>query len=215
MRLQGTPVSLPGGIMVLEEAPDDEAARVARVMQQGSSVDVADGDLIAYVNGNRVKTVAEVQQQIEGIAEGEEVQLGIRRAGGVHMAAFEKQPAGQAGGERIMVVRRGGEGGGSQQVFEGGTLIAGAVIAEQEGEVRVAAVLDAAEGIDLQPGDVVLMLQGTAVTSGGDFSTRYGEVAVGDTVELTVRRGGEEQTVSFAKPAPMEEGNATGWTPNN
>jgi hypothetical protein len=75
--------------------------------------------------------------------------------------------------------------------------------------VRVAGALQgptAAVGVGLQPGDVILSLNGTAVATLAEFAGLFDALAVGAPVKLEVTRGGSMVPVAFAKPVGAELG---------
>jgi S1-C subfamily serine protease len=51
------------------------------------------------------------------------------------------------------------------------------------------------------PGDVIVALNGKLVSRYGDLVARLDDFAVGERVELTLVRGGEQRTVSIALEA--------------
>lgn len=58
------------------------------------------------------------------------------------------------------------------------------------------------QGLDLQKGDVLFMLNGQPVVSSEDCKKLYTQAEVGSEVNLGIRRGDQALKVSFPKPDP-------------
>ena len=74
----------------------------------------------------------------------------------------------------------------------------GVRLAENAGEVRLAEVIDGepADDAGLRAADVVLEVDGKAVSSAADVQGAVASHKPGDEIELTIRRGGDERTVT-------------------
>ena len=59
----------------------------------------------------------------------------------------------------------------------------------------------AADRVSLRVGDVVVAVNGRGISALAGLEFFYDQVASGDDVVLTIRRGGAEEVVRFAKPA--------------
>ena len=74
----------------------------------------------------------------------------------------------------------------------------GVRLAENAGEVRLAEVIDGepADDAELRAADVVLEVDGKAVSSAADVQGAVASHQPGDEIELKIRRGGDERTVT-------------------
>lgn len=177
--------------------------------QANRDIDVAKGDEVVMLNGQRVRSIQALRELYEGVEEGDEVKMALKRDGQPFLVSFAKsaevgsgvvvrrRQVGGGGGEGVRIIR---SGGGDVEVFHEARVILG----EQDGEVRVINQLPGAG--DLHEGDVVLTLDGKAVDSVAALREIYGALAVGDTLRLGLRRGEDRIEVGVTKaekPAGM------------
>ena len=64
-----------------------------------------------------------------------------------------------------------------------------------------------AEKAGLKANDIILMIDGTMITSPNTLSSLIGSYYVGDTVNITIYRNGKSQDISltFTVPRPAED----------
>jgi hypothetical protein len=77
-----------------------------------SNVDILAGDLILYVNGNKIKTMKDLKSNYELVKTGDEVKLGIKRQENMFIVSFKKadpknlpqtnQTSGTGSGQKII-----------------------------------------------------------------------------------------------------------------
>ena len=112
--------------------------------------------------------------------------------------------------EAQMKIIRGG-GDGKQTVMEGDIFDLpelGSLIMFQDGKVVVQNVFEkqmrpkAYESVDIQEGDVILMVNGKKLKSLKDLKDSYASASVGSAVKLGIERKGEMTIVSFDKADP-------------
>ncbi|MEM7354457.1 MAG: PDZ domain-containing protein, partial [Acidobacteriota bacterium] len=175
--------------------------------ESNRGVDVREGDRLLMLNGQRVRTIAALRELYEGLAEGDEVKMALRRDGQPFLVSFARGAAGEDGvfvnrrgnSTGVRVIRAGGDGGDVELLHEARVLLG-----EQDGEVRVLnRLLDEAE---LHEGDVVVALNGQSVGSLADFRRLYGTMQVGQALRFELRRDKETLEVHLDKaevPAGM------------
>lgn len=196
--------------------------------RQQYAVDVKEGDEITVVNNQSVSTLEAFDERFEAVGEGETVSLVLVRAGSRHSVSFTKptdEDIAQAG---FHIMR--GLPGGASFISDGGEAVSpdendftfisndtpvtalqdesifdlAGHIMEMQGDVlmvRLKLQTPQGEGISLEPEDEVLSFDGTSITSIAQMRELYDAVEVGASVALEIRRAGNTQTVSFAKPA--------------
>ena len=158
--------------------------------QANRGVDVRQGDQVVMLNGQRVRTIQALRLLYEGLAEGDEVKMALKRGGLPFLVSFAK--AGEnSGGSGVRLIRAGGQG--DVELFHESMVLLG----EQAGEVRVVNQLHG-DG-DLHEGDIVEKLNGQAIESLGDFRRVYGAIEVGELVAFDLRRGEGELEIEVAK----------------
>ncbi len=145
---------------------DEETGSLAveMVVDDDPEVDIEEGDAILMVNGERVRSIAALREAYEGVAEGEEVKLALKRDERRFLAAFSRQPgdgftsvSSSGGGTRVL---RMGSGGGDIEV-----LAELGVVTEESGVVKVADELPIGDGSALAPDDEITALDGREIAS--------------------------------------------------
>lgn len=195
-----------GAIATLQEGAD--AVTFARILpkemrsEENRDVDVEKGDEVLMMNGERIRSIADLRKLYEGLGKGQEVKLGLKRGSERFLVRFTRQDRqmamGHGGGEMRIVVA--GDGGGEAELLHE----AGALLREEDGAVKVAAQLPG--GGELEEGDVVTEANGKTLASLADYRAVYEALAIGDALKLVVKRGGESLTVEVEKaerPAGM------------
>ena len=164
------------------------------------SVDLQEGDQILLVNGKRVKTIAELKKAHADTPVGETFKLGIKRGEELMIVSFEKADPKDLPKMNTRIVTSGGEG---TEVLPA----VGVMLVEKGKGVVIDKILpvetSAVKGLDVKEGDIILSINGNAVSSLKEFVSFYDNLAVGDPVEWKTRRSGNAISVSFAKPKPM------------
>lgn len=184
------------------------------------SVDLKQGDQILMLNGQRVRTIADLRETYDALAVADTVEFGIRRGKDMQIVSFLKpEDSMQGSGHRIMMMTSDGpppdgesEGGFVTKTMTMGgggnsspllAMEAGVMFAEKDGVVEVMVVIGNTKteltGGPLKEGDRLVSCQGEAVTSGDAFRKQFESIKVGTTVTLVYSRDGVEQTVSFTK----------------
>lgn len=187
------------------------------------SLDIAEGDLILFLNGKRIKAVKEFEQSYNALAIGDTIKLGLRRKEErmiVTLAKIDPQDLPQQVAHRVMV----GEGGNitQEKSTDGGKTFSmslksnsnasditpipglGVILGSEDGKVKVINKLPIPikelEGVDLQEGDVLQALNGGAIASVSAFNSAFEKIAIGAKVELQYLRKDKSMTASFNKP---------------
>lgn len=191
------------------------------------AVDVKVGDHVTAVNNQSVRTLEDFDKVFDPIASGETVTLALVRASQRHTVSFKK-PTDEEIAEGGFHIMRGLPGGASF-ISDGGEAtpadgndfmfvsddtpatalqddsifdLAGHIM-EMDGDVlkvRIKLQHPQGEAIALEPEDEILKINGEAILSLNEMRILYGIIDVGASVELEIRRAGNTETVSFAKP---------------
>ena len=171
---------------------------------ENHGIDVRQGDRLIMMNGERLRSIADLRTRYEGVETGGEVKFAVGRDDNRFLVSFKKSDAESLessgpGGRTAIRVVRGGPGGDVELLHE-----ARALLRESDGTVRVDTVLQ--EGGELHQGDVVTAIDGEPVATLAAYREGYEAVALGETLQLTVRRGEESVAIELTKqerPAGM------------
>lgn len=209
-------VMADSGKLVVRAMPPAE-----RQPKGAAKVDLKVGDEILMVNGKRVNTAEELKKLHEALAVGDEMSLGIKRDGAMHIASFKKADPASLPNRRMVVSTKGADGETMSKSpntkvirLDGGQNVeaiaeAGMIVGEKDGKVVVVGTLPDADAIykveKIKDGDVIVSLQGTSVSKVKDFTSTYKAIKVGDAVALVVNREGKTVKVSFDKPVETNE----------
>ena len=181
-----------------------------------ASVDLREGDLILLFNGKRVTTAAALESAYKALKIGDQIQLGLKRKDGLHLATFKKADESTLPKRKLMMMNVGGHGDSSKIGSGPGALkiegdkatvviSAGIVLSQKGGKTMVAAVLsipdlEIIEGNFAQR-DILEMINAKTVSSPKEAQTIVESVRDGDTVKVALSRGDEKVMVSFVKLA--------------
>ena len=205
---------------------DEETIRVDFVAPADSrtkayrSVDIESGDIIAMLNGKRLKSVKDLKAIYEEAEVGEEIKFGIKRDKRMTIVAFPKADPENAPQQQMMMVTMDDDGEGTVSTTSGSetrvikmeagsagnvTLLElGLLLGEDEESLIVTDMLPHASkilsGIDIAEGDLVKSIQGKSVTTLDEFSDLYESIPAGDTVSLTFQHEGKDISASFPRP---------------
>lgn len=210
-------MAIPGGMLIVE---GEEEARVRRSMapaQPGNqNIDVKEGDLIIFLNGTRITSTRQLNELYEEIEIGAEIKLGIQRGGNKMIRSFDKpelqdnySSSDGSGGRVMSFSTTGSPGSGLMSDLENpGMWPAGFLVGEKDGAVIIGNSIplpNKAEALsDIKEGDVIVSLDGTAITNVKQLNTVYEEIMVGDDVTLEIRNDEGTQKVMFKKPEPPQ-----------
>lgn len=241
MILAGTPLSAQ---MRVQQTDGSEVLQIAEVgamlMQEGDAVkvglvlpkesrpeayrgvDIERDDIVLFLNGKRIRKVADFRAVYDSLKIDTLVEVGLKRDEKRFIASFKKadpaslpqrrmvmmssdQESGDSGeGQPRMVLRVAGPEGESELRGENLRPIPelGFIAGEQDSVVTLMRALPVPglPKLDLQTGDVLLRLNGKPITTLDAFATQFEQLKTGASIELGIRRGGAERQVAFAKP---------------
>lgn len=206
---------------------DDSGSVIVRVMPPADrlpkgmqKLDIKAGDEILMINGKRVKNSSELKELYEAVEVGEEVSLGLKRGGSMHIASFKKADP-ETLPKRQMMIQTGGPGDhptaaprkvqvikmpgtGEVEILGGARLI----VAEKDGGLIVVGTLPEAESLykvdTVKDGDIIVSVQGKPIVKARDFTVTYDAIKVGERVALVLSRDGKTIKVSFDKPVETD-----------
>ncbi len=201
---------IPGGLLILEG--EDEARVMDRIVNEESdeTPDIKQGDLIIFLDGERISSAEQFNTMFESIAVGDEVKLGIQRGEDKMIRTFTKQEMQQNySGNNGGVVRSfqfSGPGGPGEDLPNANLWPAGFMVGERGNQVVIGASLplpNKAEALEaLKQGDAILNLNGTSIKTVDELLAGYEAITVGDDVTLEYEHDGETHKVLFKKPEP-------------
>lgn len=241
MMLAGTPLCAQ---MRVQQADGSEVLQIAEVgamlLQHGDTVkvglvlpkesrpqayrgvDIERDDIVLFLNGKRIRKVADFRVVYDSLKIDALVEVGLKRGEMRFIASFKKadpanlpqrrmvmmsgdqESGSRDDGQPRMVVRMAGPDGESE--LRGDNILPipelGFIAGEQEGVVKLLRALPVPglPKLDLQTGDVLLRLNGKPITTLSAFATQFEQIKTGARIELGIRRDAAENLVAFAKP---------------
>lgn len=180
------------GMSVLLVLPPKQRAGAYR------DVDLQEGDIIMMFNGQRMKAAGQIEEAYDGLKIGDEIKLGIKRDKDMMIVTFAKANPDDLPGQ--MKIMKGSScpassdmtlaGVGVTLKKEGGKLVVDEVIPELAGKFS---------GTMPEKGDVVLKIQGTAISQPEQLSEIFSKIENGEKVEMVLVRKGQEVVTGFVK----------------
>lgn len=161
-----------------------------------ADLDIAAGDEVGMAMGKKVTAVKDLRALLDSVKPGQEVKIGLRRDGRASVVTFKKMDEKDL--PMKMVVKRDGGDNPNQDVRPA----LGVVIEQKGGKVIIAETFPNAPK-EMQTGDVVVSINGTAVKDLEGFSGVFDNVEVGGDVKFELDRGGRKLTVAIKRPKPQ------------
>lgn len=167
-----------------------------------ADIDAEEQDEILMMNGQRIKSVENLKALYEALEIGAEVKLGLRREGQMFLIAFPKMDPKDVP-RRVVRTVIGDEPGVSEDIYPMPGL---QILLRPSGDKILVEKLHGLKeappaGSDFQDGDILVKLEGKAVTGITDFRSQYESFPPGQKITVEVSRNGHPVTSSFAKPA--------------
>ena len=174
-------------------------------------MDIQREDLIIYLNGNKINTMAELKAFYDAVPTGEEIKLGIQRGEEKMIRSFDKPDPENAAQGNGMVIRREVSGGapmGLENLENRTPWPAGFLIGENDEGVVIGMSLPLpgkSEALEvINEGDVIDSLNDSRVETVAELLEIYDAIPVGDDVTLKVLRDGESISATFPRPENRE-----------
>jgi S1-C subfamily serine protease len=184
-------------------------------------IDIKKGDIIAMMNGKRLKSKENFEEIFASIGEGEIVKMGIKRGQEMMIVSFDKPAAGsnQPSGMKMMVMD-GPSGGEAKSTFtqDGGNvniniegdiegmlplLELGMILGEDDG-VKIIQILPNFTHIfpegKFVSNDLVSAVNGNKIATTDEFQKAFSAVSSGDDITITIQRDGKTIEETFKKP---------------
>ena len=208
----GVAIQLPGGrflILNRDSIGVVVAGLVAGDTAAGSVIDLQQGDRLIRFQGITIAGLSQLDSIYRAVPSGAVITMDLQRAAARHSIRFPRQADAD---RKAMVVRSpaaagagawvtgGGAGGGGDEV-----VIAGAHIRDNDQGLPQVIWLSshpAMGAVPLQAGDVITSINTQPIAALAGLQLGYDRLAAGDSVKLTVTRGGRTMSVTFLKPAP-------------
>ena len=162
---------------------------------ENKDAELKEGDAVIMMNGIRPKTITDFRKMYDGVTIGGEFKLGIKRDGNPLIVAIHKVEAKADSHMKMVTMTMNGD---DMKLLPGIGMIddAGKTLKLKELPPNP----DTAKESSLKIGDTFKEMNGKNITSFKQFKSLYTKVKPGESVELTIIRGGKEQTVSVKKP---------------
>ena len=187
---------------------DSGNLKVEHVMPQEArpkafaDVDIKTGDEILLLNGKRVKTIKEIEQQYTSIPVGGEVKLGIQRGQDMMITRFAKADPKDLPKRKMMIVTSDGPEGDILPLPNLGVIMGKA----KEGVVVKEMLENAAKPFTeagVKAGDRLVSLNGKGIKNLDDFTREFTAVSPGSTMTWIVAHNGKNVTLSLVRPEPQ------------
>ncbi len=195
-------MQVPGGMVIVRGGAE---ARIERVIYPPAAaasdkLDLAEGDLILYINGEAVGSADEMNTLFSGIETGSEVKVGIQRGEQKMIRTFTK-PAAESGNGRMGFRVLEAEGG--DMLANVALWPAGFVVGEKDGAIIVQDAIPfpdkAPELATIEARDVIVSLNATYVTTVAELNTLYEAIPVGESVKVEIEKKGIGSIIVFSK----------------
>lgn len=192
-----------GGTVVVESLLREDG--------QAAALDVRKGDRLRAVDGAAVATLRDAVQAYQRVATGQLLSLSLLRGADARVVRVAK-PAPLPDGQRTLAIKSDGAaaaagGAGAWTTAGSGAAATVSIAGAQVGEndqgmpaVTHRTAHPAASAVALRVGDVVTAVNGRSLAALAGLVKLYGDIAVGQEVVLTIRRGSEELQLRFLKP---------------
>ena len=158
------------------------------------------GDLILMMNGSRLTTIDEIRASYDGLSEGDEIKIGIRRGQERFILRKEKGNVPEHGGGRMVMSM-------DMQLEEGVDPVVvpelGLMLVETNDQIEILSSIPPLLPEELKSKEVegyaIVSVNGENFESVDELKFYIEKLAEGDTIDLTMNKAGDEIAVSFAK----------------
>lgn len=161
------------------------------------NVDLREGDRVLMLNGKLMQSPGHLEKTYDQLAAGDELKLGIRRGRDMLIEALVKANPDDL--PQQMMVKTCGDNPVSASLAD-----AGLILKELNDKIVIDDVIpDLVKnftGSKPEKGDIILKVQGSAVSAGEQVPEIYSAIRSGDRVELVLERQGREISSGFIKP---------------
>ncbi len=212
----GGVVKLENGNAVLEFImPEDKRSK------EYQKVDLENGDVILMINGKKIRSIEDLENNYDLVTVGDNIKLGIKRDGAMMIVSFPKGEEQSEGGQKMMIIKSGdveGEEDSGEQpnvqiktlhVGENSFLISelGILLEETDSGLYVLEVLPqkpfTAKNESVKGGEKLISIDNKKVQTIAEFSKIYDEIPEGDPAQIVCEKNGSQTTVKFVKEAPQ------------
>lgn len=201
---------IPGGLLIIEG--ESEARVMDRMVPESNddTPDIQQGDLIIFLDGERIASAEQFSKLLERIDVGEEIKLGIQRGESKMIRSFNRTEMQHAyssnEGGQVRSFQFSGPGGGGLDLPNANLWPAGFMVGEKGNQVVIGDVIplpNKAEALEeLKQNDAIVSLNDTPINTVDELLSGYEAIEVGDDVTLEYERNGERRQVLFKKPEP-------------
>lgn len=158
--------------------------------------ELQEGDVILMANGGRIGSLAGLRGLYDTAAVGSTVNLGVKRKEEMMIASFVK--ADPKNLPKLRMVISHGDDGSVLEIPQ-----VGLIFGSEGKTIVVREVLPNASGTvhgEVEAGDRILRLNGSALHSMRDFRTAYDKLPLGSRIQLLTSRSGKNRELVFPKP---------------
>ena len=186
-------------------ALDEGSLRVLNVMPPQhrpasyKDVDLQQDDVILMANGKRLSGAKDLQSIYDSLKVGEIFKLGIKRKEEMRLVSLAKADAKDLPKLQMRIMRDGGDNNTEAFPSVG-------VVMKMKGKDIVIDELfpgeTAVQKANVMAGDVLVSMNGKQFRSLREYSKAFDDVAPGQSITWTLRRGENTHTVTFTRPTP-------------
>jgi len=167
-----------------------------------ADVDIQSGDEVLVVNGKRVKTIKEIEQQYTAVPVGGEVKLGLQRGQEMMISRFAKADPKDLPERKMMVVTSDGPEGDIRPLPNLGVIIG----KSEEGVVIKEMLQNPAKPFTeagIKAGDRIVRIEGAEIKTLEDFSEKFMAVPPGAKMTWVVAHSGKNVSLTLVRPEPQ------------
>ncbi len=188
---------------VITTKDDNLVVEVILGNNEKESADIVKDDLVLMANGKKLKSMKDLRDQYDNAKIGDEFKLGLKRGENLMISTFVKksdEELNKAGNGRMMIRMEKKEG-------EEALPALGLIVGTNKKSVVVNGTLPTVsknfKSFEPKQGDVIVSINGNAVSNAEEFAEAYTELEEGDKVTIVISRNGKEMKETFSKPKPM------------
>jgi S1-C subfamily serine protease len=181
------------------------------------TVDLEGGDVILMMNGKKIKSVTDLEDNYALIPVGDDIKLGVNRNGSMMIVSFPKGEEQSSEGPRMMIVQNWDEEGEEPSASAPSVKILsmkdgkksillsdpGILVQEKDDGLYVLEVLPDADNsiptAGIKGGEKLVSIQGTKVNTIDELSKIYDDIPAGDMVGMSFEEDGNQLAIKFTK----------------
>ena len=186
-------------ILTIENDQITVAMRMGRDEAKHGEDRLEQGDIIIMMNGTRAKDIPALSEIYDGIEDGEEIKIGVRRGEERFIIRAEKGDVPQEAG--MVVMQLDNEGGNPPVILES----LGLIVVDKDDRVNIQGIFDPIlpeelKGLGIQT-YTITHLNGKTPENAEALKNEIRALEIGEEFSLVFEKDGETKTVTLKKPA--------------